>query len=574
MDRSRYPEQFITICLIATLMIASFKVAIDSGMTKTISGPTRCYQISMCGAITSLKYGRNGYVCYKKVFEALRPVSDLFWNSVKDPKPYNFAIAEALKLNESQGDEIYSMGGWDAGYVDYCRLSFILFGYNIEGLVYLYFLLFFISVLMFFLTFRRNKPAVIMLIVFLFTHLVLVKATQHLGPQLCSVHCYRFLPVLAILPLLHILMLIANDRPLRFRALMGGLIQSLVFIFILWNRSSIMWMVVALVVYVAVELWKRRVRKEPLTKMQWWPAVVLVLCVGIFNSITPVITDSGYKKDGQLSQHVVWHSIYLGLALNPTIRGSYSMPKDKIEGSPTLYSQVCLDNVSQKTTIKGTVKKWMCSHYDSFPWLLDGFYNWSKRPDDQDAYSAAFNWLHEHGSSEYYLFNFRKEEQVNYTKEFIWFHYNSQPEKRDMNWERNEFAWSRYDMILKNVVLDAIKKHPLQVIGEVFIDKPLRFLKEYFQGYLRIDTLPLLLLPITLIYCLFMAGMSNYKEILQGLQLLGGICVFSLIPVLLIYPNSFVIADTSFVLTMGIFYCVFILLFRGYKACIKTQEFK
>lgn len=549
----RYPYNFFSVVIICLVLLATFRIAINNGMQKTLADPG-WYCPSICGAISSLKYGRNGYVCYKKVLEKLNYLGELYYHPSKDPQAANRTIQQALTLEDPARDGISTMAGMDSGYIDYCRLAFILFGYNVESLFYTYLLLFLIPVLIFFVTFRENKVAILILITFLLAHYVTVKAWSSLD----AVQNYRFMYILAILPLIHILMLTLLDRPLRFCAFIGTLIQSIIFTFVLWIRSSILWMGALLVIYSIL-----RLSKGMSAKTKLWP-VWLALCIVLMSKIAiPFLLDPEYKKDGATSHHVVWHSIYLGLALHPEIRENYSnaIYDNAIYGlsrGVRVHGPVCSDENMRGNPIKIAVKKWLCD--DAHRWVFEIIYAikhpMEYQPNDQDGYSAAFKWLHDHGISEYYLFNFRPEENVDYKKYFVWFNYNSQTNKKgDFPWQE-EFKWARYESVLMDVTKDVVLKHPLQVMQNVFIDKPIRYLCVYFF-YTPVNHFPLLLLPITLFHFFVMRRHLPRNEILQGFKLLAVIFLFSLIPPLLVYPSTVVSADSALIFTMCIFYPIF-----------------
>ena len=86
-------------------------------------------------AISGLKYNLKGYVGYKKIF-------NLLYDSAISPQSFN----ESLSLDNVNSDGTYILKQSDLGIIDYYKISFLLFGYNIESFIYLYFILLSISV--------------------------------------------------------------------------------------------------------------------------------------------------------------------------------------------------------------------------------------------------------------------------------------------------------------------------------------------------------------------------------------------------------------------------------------------
>lgn len=558
----QYPSHFCSIAIIFLLVLATFRVAMTDGGHRSLI-PAAWYLKSMCGAISSLNYGREGYVCYKSVFEALKDLNEIELNH---NSKVNGIFQQALSLKDPAREGIYTMGETDAGYIDYCRFAFLLFGYHIESLFYMYFLLFLIPVLIFFVTFRKSKIAVFTLIIFLLAHYLLVKAAPYVG-NLSYVHSYRFMPILAILPLIHILMLTLLDWPLKIFTFIGALTQAFVLAFILWIRSSILWMAALLLAYITFELFKRGDKQGQLIKSiktKFWPGLIVLCVVLISKASIPFFLDPEYKKDNGTSYHLVWHSIYVGLALHPDIRENYSnaVYGDAVYGisrGKRVHGPVCSDENMQGNPIKVAVKEWLCA--DAHRWVFEVIYAVKHpieyQPNDQDGYSAAFKWLREHGMSEYYLFNFQPKDHVDYKKDFAWFNYNSAMNtRRPFNWNE-DFKWSRYDSVLQDVIKDAAQNHPLQIAQNFFIDKPIRYLCACFH-YASLNYLPLWFLPIVFFHFYMTEVERLRREIFQVLKWLALIFMFSLIPVFWAYPAEYLVADSVLILTMTIFIILFV----------------
>lgn len=575
--RIHYLPRFYSIIIIVLLFLQTYRFADTEINRLTLGEPIAWYLQSMCGAITSLNYGRGGYVCYKNVYEKLKNVG---WTEKKiDAAEVKRTFQQILLIKDPGRDGFDTVGGTDTGFIDYCRLAFLLFGYKTEGLFYLYFILSFISIALFFITFRKNSAAIFTLIIFLLAHFIAVSGVDRV---IGSIHSYRFITVLAILPLIHILMLSLFNRPLTFFSFAGAVIQSLAVVFILWIRNSILWIVVFLICLTIFRIFAGRYRQIPLTQRinKMWPIFIALFFVLLFKITTPHILDPEYKKETSgTSRHVFWHSIYLGLALHPEIRGNYSTgvydhKHYGINRGERVHGPVCSDEYMQGHPAKVAVKTWLCA--DRQRWLFEIIYAVKHpieyQPNDQDGLSAAFKWLYDRGRSEYELFNFQPEDDVDYKKAFPhWFRNGSVMNKKRSVFIQGDFQWGRYDSILKDVVKDVVRNQPLQVAQNLFIDKPVRFLQACFR-YFSATSLPIWFLLIVVVH-FYMIEIEQFRnEIFQVLKLVIRLFIFSLIPVFVAYPGDYLIADSILILTMVFLIAVFLITIPKVKNILLREK--
>lgn len=571
----RYPQTFITTLLILALVAGLFKITVSDDVQKTVYDPIIGHLECLCGAIAGLKYGQERYICPKEVYEKLERTPISFGTS---PAAINNLIKEATELKNVNWQEKFFVGETiGAGYTDYAYLAFLLFGFKIESLLYLYFLILCISIVVFWAALRRDSLGPFLLIIFLLSHYVPIKAFSYLGYNLGSVANYRFLPVLVILPLMHILRTGQLGQRLNGYTFAGVLLQSSIILFILWVRGSAIWAVILLVCGVVVKIFfnllksrfsLKNTRPEGFTVIsdrirgfRLWP-IVLFLSMFLFLIMgKPLILGTKYDKDSGPGYHPVWSAIYVGLALHPEIRENYSKAVYDntvygISRGERVHGPVCSEENMRGNPMKVAVKEWLCA--DAQRWVFEVIYaikhSIEYPPNDQDGHSAAFKWLRNHGSSEYYLFNFQPEDQVDYQKPFAWFNHNSDvTAKRQFNMQE-DFNWSRYDLVLKDVLKDIARTHPLQIVQNILIDKPIRYLRACFY-YVSLNYLPLLFLPIVFFHFLMIE--QSRTEVLQSLKLLAVVFSFSLIPALLVYPAHYLIADSVLILAMIIFIIFF-----------------
>ena len=154
--------------VVMILVAASYVFAIRAEMHLFSFEPRYTNQLAISAAISRLKYGLPGYLGYNSVLETLNIALNDFSdnrNPVYDPcisnsglrmclfkfPSLNQVILQALKLQNVAHDETHTlMGQLDPGLVDYYSLSFLLFGYQFQSL--LYFLL---------LAARHSKPDIL-----------------------------------------------------------------------------------------------------------------------------------------------------------------------------------------------------------------------------------------------------------------------------------------------------------------------------------------------------------------------------------------------------------------------------
>ena len=175
----------------------------------------------------------------------------------------NLYITNALKLQTVARDGTHTLSSHiTPGLVDYYSLSFLLFGYQFQSLLYFYFLLLAIQCLIFFVQFRDADHISAMLILFLVAHYMTLTALRFPSNQLDAPNNYRFLPVLAILPILHICLLSLYQRKVNTPVVLGAVAQALLLAFIIQCRSSAYWVLVAIACVAAWPLYSQARRRK------------------------------------------------------------------------------------------------------------------------------------------------------------------------------------------------------------------------------------------------------------------------------------------------------------------------
>ena len=583
-------RSWFSFALIFFIIIYTVIFCIKNEMHHSIAGPIDYYPEAISIAISGLTYNLDGYVGYNKVYETLIN-SGMMGSFFNNEEILNYAILEARKLNDVSSGGVHTFWVGDFGYVDYVRAAFLLFGYNIEGLLYFYFVLLFTEVVIFWGQFRKDNLATALLIVFLLSHYVAVSAAPNIGLQLLTVHNYRFLSVLGILPVMHILVLVLRRTRMCFKSFILVCFQAFLLLFIFRARNSSGWMVLMLIIvagagtlYLVFSLIKNYGSKNT-EKSQYirliddkfrttlWP-VLVVLCIILPAKFTEgIYLDTAYFNENSASTaHFPGMVAYCGIAFHPELNKIYGDRESNIEAN---INEFCKEdgNVSD-SWVKGKARKLLCK----WRYLAKLRFMATYRQHDQDAYSAAFKWLHDHGESEFYLFSFEPEERVDFASTYDWFKKGRGTDKYYKNEEKiggmrafdtkKDYKWREADLILFKVIWDVIKKHPGKLLELELVIKPLSFLYNYLQyyaisclfGYSSLEILSFLMLSVVaLVYSFLLIMRSSFLDMGRFWGALLVLFVFSMIIPLVGYSNPFVISDSALLLTMCIYWCILIL---------------
>ena len=250
--------------VVMILVAASYLFAIQSEMHLFSFEPRAVHQLAISAAISRLKYGLPGYLGYETVFKALDQsfdhIVDSYYPVVGNLNPY---ITNALNLKTVARDGTHTLSSHiTPGLVDYYSLSFLLFGYQFQSLLYFYFLLLAIQSLIFFVQFRDADHISAMLILFLVAHYMTLTALRFPSNQLDAPNNYRFLPVLAILPMLHLCLLSLYQRKVNTPVVLGAVAQALLLAFIIQCRSAAYWVLVPIACVAAWPLYSQARRRK------------------------------------------------------------------------------------------------------------------------------------------------------------------------------------------------------------------------------------------------------------------------------------------------------------------------
>ena len=233
----------------------------------------------------------------------------------------NTAIDNSLPPQMIQGNEI--------GLADYISFSFRLFGDKISSLYYFYYVIMFVSGLLYVVQFRNSPFLLFLMVVFLGELFFLANYASAYGTQLETVTNSRLFSGPSLLPALHILFVLWQRPPLRALTAGAVIVQSVIFAFLLSCRTEAAWqlaMIVAVACGIGFLLLLRPRRQHHLGLVgrltALWPAAVLVLVVSVYFAVLSVSADRRYAREPE--GHVIWHEVILGLlTTSPDLRREY-----------------------------------------------------------------------------------------------------------------------------------------------------------------------------------------------------------------------------------------------------------
>lgn len=522
----------IACVLLGALILADIRL-------NTLGEPFTDQLMAISIAISRQVYGIKGLVGLEQVLEILKQipnVSHMNLGSIASYESYQLTINEALQratlLHNINPSQIHAYVN-DQAYLYYVILAFFLFGIKIQSLSYLWLLLFFISVLSFLFTYRKNIPGLLLLWCLLVAITLVVISNPGVGYQLITVYNYRFLPILGLIPLLHIVLSInGQQKSLIYWALIW--IQMLILVFVLLARGSAQWMLIAIALSVIYSLWGKRRKLHTdennpenisLTGTVTSRIAPLVLVLVIFllaGSTMSKFLHEEYDEKLWARSHVVWHAAIIGMTTDPILMSRYACSDKPLTDQLMGFEQLQCDKTPRR-----------------YPRLFYGIFN---QPSDMHGYQAAVRYLREHGSGEQIGAEIRKPGYFN-------------------------IKWDRYGEIMRRVYFDMLRQNPVDSLYMFAIVKPLKYLKEavmyttYFgKGLLGARSTLGVMGILAVLFALHAYLLRGFRHlmthVLTHLQDEGGVSprifllifISSLSPSILFYSQSHTIADSVAIL--------------------------
>ena len=318
------------ICLI--LVLLAFAVSLGGALRlKMHSEVPYWVYAAVPPALSRVEYGHERYMSLNFVHEG-------YYAALKNSyaKEINSAIeAVVAKYKEApeRSDRILSSD--DKGIVVLTEIAFRVFGYRIEGVLYMYYIILGLSAALFAYSYRRNPHALLLLASFLFLHRLILPMIKY-DAQLGGITALRCMPVLAMIACMHSILFLFESRVDR-KKIAVLVLQIALMVFVMHIRSTTMWELALVAgVSVAVLLWRKGPDAGQVTHWPWlrnrWPAAVplgaVIVLVLLLNAHRSYGFPEEYHRNGEGVTRPFWHNIYSGFAFHPAMAERYQLKVD------------------------------------------------------------------------------------------------------------------------------------------------------------------------------------------------------------------------------------------------------
>jgi hypothetical protein len=217
------------------------------------------------------------------------------------------------------------------------RVAFSTFGIHIRSFYYLFFAIYGISLLLALV--ERAKDRVGQGVILITASIVYASCYYAdfllLAEPLGSGNMMnpRFMPVLGLIPTVHILLVLVDGVPPRWPKFAFLIPQAVLVFLAVHIRATAVWLIAALVVAMIMlslplirDALKGRAGIRVLASrfvIGQWPAVMSLLIIFGGLKIVSLSLHPSYKEGGWLQHHAMWHSIYYSLQYHPSFLEKY-----------------------------------------------------------------------------------------------------------------------------------------------------------------------------------------------------------------------------------------------------------
>jgi hypothetical protein len=222
--------------------------------------------------------------------------------------------------------------GNELGLIDYTYWAFKLYGISINALVLFYFTLLFVSVALFFVTFRRSRFCLLLLLLYLAAHYFALDYAQ--TRAIIAIQNSRFFPVLALLPALYLLLLVVTRARPTLALVAMAAVQTFILMFMVFCRTQTYWEVLAILLAAVVVTGLQPLRQGAFHAGRWpaaigksiyqtWPAVLAVVGTVVLFGYGGLAPDAVfYSRESKA--HLFWHDFYGStVSAEPTLYAIY-----------------------------------------------------------------------------------------------------------------------------------------------------------------------------------------------------------------------------------------------------------
>lgn len=272
---------------------------------------------------------------HERLYTSLNFVHDAFYNYLSGGGHTSEAINDIIVkiLNKpvlNHSDRL--LGSDDKGIVTLTQLSFRLFGYKMEGLFYLYYIILGTSAIFFAYSYKNNPFSLLLLSAFFLIHSMVLPMIKYNG-QLGNILALRCMPLLGIIACMHCI-LFFFESTINIKKLMVLSFQLALLVFIVHIRSTAIWEVVLVMI---VSVFAMLLRKGPglvigrrKLPVAFIPLIMSLAFMLMLNHHRAHDFPEEYYKGEQIVTRVFWHNIFSGLVFNPNFAKRYELRIDDI----------------------------------------------------------------------------------------------------------------------------------------------------------------------------------------------------------------------------------------------------
>jgi len=247
-------------------------------------------------------------------------------------------IEKMSKQKEHYSSIKHNIRGFGAdcvGIIPYTGVATWLFGYTIRGQYYLFYIIFGVSILIFFWERKMDLLAQGFALLFLVLFYSFVYNSPNFLPDppgSGNPANQRSLSLLAILPFLHIAFVFLEKQwPVTWPTGLAVACQAIIISFAMELRVTAKWVVYgSMLIFTLLLLFNFSKTKNqklktivPTIKISW-PLLVLLAVTTTGSKFEDLTLNPAYKKAGWLNNHSLWHSVYYSMAFHPDWQKKYA----------------------------------------------------------------------------------------------------------------------------------------------------------------------------------------------------------------------------------------------------------
>jgi hypothetical protein len=439
-----------------TLCALTVWEGVRTGADRTLPGALARHLNGLAVAISCLSYSHcHGYTSLRSVDQALYDAGLNYSNIGGEPSRYIAALHDASFINQAlqraasipnPGTAVNSMGPHEKGLAFFYALSMAVFGIQLSSLFYGFMLVFFVTVGLFAVAFYRDHLALASLVAACCAMYLIVPVLQELDPDVNAVHGSRYLPLLGIVPVLHLFMLFERGKmkPLQ---VVTAAAQAGILFFVMFSRLSGLWMVVGLGLWIVARVAVSMLRNDRHTaRTMAHQAIVPGALVGFVLAALVLYPkfalDPQYLKQDETEYRTFWHHLLVAANFNPARPEVAGVPVEDPEfGQIPGYGDLIAYLLFEKEIAR--------RGENLSPYLLDDEAGWPQRTSHR----------------------------------------------------RFDYKWGLYEGVVKSVFLRLVAEHPLYVLESIFFYEPLAIVKEFFTGQFVPPASALLVVAAAIMIC-------------------------------------------------------------------------